>query len=265
MATWFANCENCLTKTGNENNYLNCTKYYYFLRGTGIYIIIFFWLLTTLSSGLYAQSLVLKGYVTEKDSTTTIPFAYVVNKKNGVGTVTSDKGYFEIKAQPSDTLLISCIGYIARKIEARLLIDRQGSKPYVKVILFAKTYNLNTVMVRPRELTQNQKSFYERFINVPRPALTSPVSALYYEYSKEGRERQKLIEIYKKELFFERAERRLAYFFSVKKIDLSKFDQRAFIMFCKLSEEMIYYANDYDLYYKVSRCFDDYTGNADYR
>lgn len=230
-----------------------------------VYISIVFLLTASCFYGAYAQAIVLKGYVTEKDSTTTIPFAYVVNKKNGVGTVTSDKGYFEIKAQPSDTLLISCIGYIARKIETRMLLTLQGSKPEVKVILFAKTYNLNTVMVRPRELTQNQKSFYERFINVAPPALTSPVSALYYEYSKEGRERQKLIEIYKKELFFERAERRLAYFFSVKKIDLSKFDQRAFIMFCKLTEEMVYYANDYDLYYKVSRCFDDYTGNADYR
>ena len=265
MARSLANCENCLTKTGNENNYLTCTNNYTLLSRIAVYITIVFLVIGSYFSGAYAQAIVLKGYVTEKDSTTTIPFAYVVNKKNGVGTVTSDKGYFEIKAQPTDTILISCIGYIARKVEARMLIDRQGDKPDVKVILFAKTYNLNTVMVRPRELTQNQKSFYERFINVPAPALTSPISALYYEYSKEGRERQKLIEIYKKELFFERAERRLAYFFSVKKIDLSKFDQRAFIMFCKLSEEMIYYANDYDLYYKVSRCFDDYTGNADYR
>ena len=47
--------------------------------------------------------------------------------------------------------------------------------------------------------------------------------------------------------------------------DLSKFDERAFIMFCKLTEDVVNYANDYDFYYKVSRCFDDYTGNADYR
>jgi hypothetical protein len=212
-----------------------------------------------------AQSMLIKGYVTEKDSSTSIPFAYVVNKKSGVGTVSSDKGYFEIKANLNDTILISCIGYIARKINTKDLLDLPSYKIHQGIILFAKTYNLNTVMVSPKELSQNQKSFYERFINVPAPPLTSPISALYYQYSKEGRERQKLIEIYKKELFFERAEKRLDYFFSVKKIDRSKFDERAFIMFCKLSEEMVNYANDYDFYYKVSRCFDDYTGNADYR
>ena len=218
-----------------------------------------------LSDRCIAQSIMIKGYITEKDSSTSIPFAYVVNKKSGVGTVTSDKGYFELKASTTDTILISCIGYIARKISTKDIIALPSYKIHQGIILFAKTYNLNTVMISPKELSQNQKNFYERFINVPAPPLTSPISALYYEYSKEGRERQKLIEIYKRELFFEKAERRLAYFFSAKKIDLSKFDERAFIMFCKITEDMVNYANDYDLYYKVSRCFDDYTGNADYR
>lgn len=227
--------------------------------------IFFVFLLLTFSIECVAQSTVIKGYITEKDSSTTIPFAYVVNKKSGVGTVTSDKGYFEIRANATDTILISCIGYIARKIAAKEILELPSYKIHQGVILFAKTYNLNTVMISPKELTQNQKNFYERFINVPAPPLTSPISALYYEYSKEGRERQKLIEIYKKELFFEKAERRLAYFFNVKKVDLSKFDERAFIMFCKLTEDVVNYANDYDFYYKVSRCFDDYTGNADYR
>lgn len=222
-------------------------------------------LLLVLPFNSFAQTTIIKGYITEKDSSTTIPFAYVVNKKTGVGTVTSDKGFFEIKVNLTDTILISCIGYIARKIEAKEILHLPSYKIHQGIILFAKTYNLNTVMISPKELTQNQKSFYERFINVPAPPLTSPISALYYEYSKEGRERQKLIEIYKKELFFERAERRLAYFFNVKKIDLSKFDERAFIMFCKLTDEIVTYANDYDFYYKVSRCFDEYTGNADYR
>jgi hypothetical protein len=226
-------------------------------------LIIFLFFICAINS--VAQPVVIKGYITEKDSSTTIPFAYVVNKKSGVGTVTSDKGYFEIRANLTDTILISCIGYIARKIETRQIVELPSYKIHQGIILFAKTYNLNTVMISPKELSQNQKSFYERFINVPAPPLTSPISALYYQYSKEGRERQKLIEIYKKELFFERAERRLAYFFSVKKIDLSKFDERAFIMFCKLNEELVNYANDYDFYYKVSRCFDEYTGNADYR
>jgi hypothetical protein len=212
-----------------------------------------------------AQNIVLKGFITEKDSSTSIPFAYVVNKKSGIGTVSSDKGYFEIKANLTDTLLISCMGYIARKIATKDVLELGSYKKHQGIILFTKTYNLNTVMISPRELSQNQKSFYERSINIPAPPLTSPISALYYEYSKEGRERKKLVEIYKKELFFERAERRLAYFFDVKKIDLSKFDERAFIMFCKLNEDIVNYANDYDFYYKVSRCFDEYTGNADYR
>ena len=227
--------------------------------------IFFVFLLLTFSIECVAQSTVIKGYITEKDSSTTIPFAYVVNKKSGVGTVTSDKGYFELRANATDTILISCIGYIARKIAAKEILELQSYKIHQGVILFAKTYNLNTVMISPKELSQNQKNFYERFINVPAPPLTSPISAFYYEYSKEGRERQKLIEIYKKELFFEKAERRLAYFFNVKKVDLSKFDERTFIMFCKLTEDVVNYANDYDFYYKVSRCFDDYTGNADYR
>ncbi|MCC6251952.1 MAG: carboxypeptidase-like regulatory domain-containing protein [Bacteroidia bacterium] len=211
------------------------------------------------------QTLTIEGFITEKDTNSTVPFAYVVNKKSGVGTVSSDKGYFKINAQADDTILVSCMGYIARKLAARDILELGSYKEGKKIILFAKTYTLNTVSISPRELSENQKNFYERFINTPMPSLGSPISALYFEYSKEGRERKKLIEIYKKELFFEKAEKRLAYFLSVKKVDLSKFDVRAFIMYCRFSEEMVQYANDYDFYFKTSRCFDEYTGNPDYR
>ncbi len=82
-----------------------------------------------------AQSVVIKGYVTEKDSNTTIPFAYVVNKKSGVGSVSSDKGYFEIKANFTDTILINCIGYIARKIQTKDLIELPSYKIHKGIIL----------------------------------------------------------------------------------------------------------------------------------
>jgi hypothetical protein len=108
----------------------------------------------------FSQIITLKGYITEKDSSTSIPFAYVVNKKTGVGTVTSDKGYFEIKANPTDTMLLSCIGYIARKIAAKDILELPSYKMNQGIILFTKTYNLNTVMIRPKALSENQKSFY---------------------------------------------------------------------------------------------------------
>ncbi len=217
------------------------------------------------SNQLFAQGIVIKGYITEKDTISTIPFAYVVNKKNGTGTVCSDKGYFELSAQLNDTILISSIGFVARKIATKDILELPTFKAKRSIVLFSKTYNLNTVIINPRELSENQKSVYERFINQPQPSLTSPISALYYEYSKEGRERKKLVEIYKRELFFEKTEKRLDYFFAVKKVDLTTFDARAFILFCRITEDFVEEATDYEFYYKVTRCFDEYTGNADYR
>lgn len=213
----------------------------------------------------FAQSITVTGAVTEKDTVNVIPFAYVVNKTDGRGVVCSDRGIFNIKAKPSDTLLVSAMGFVSRKIKVAdvLLLDSLNAKKII--ILFPKTYELNQVIISQRELSKSQRSIYESFIHMPMPGATSPISAAYYQWSKEGKQRQKLIEIYRKEIFFEKAEKRLQYFFNVKRIDLSKFDSRAFINFCGLSEEFVFNANDYDFYYKVSRCFDDYSGNADYR
>ncbi len=211
------------------------------------------------------QPLIIKGYITEKDTVTAVPFAYVVNKKVGTGTVTSDKGYFEISAKESDTLLFSCIGFVARKICVKDILSLPSYAAKKSIILFPQTYALKQVVIQPGTLSKNEKSYYERFINTPPPALTSPISALYYQFSREGRERQKLVEIYKRELFFERAEQRLNYYLTKKKIDLTNFDKRGFIMYCGLTEEFVDFANNYDFYYKISRCFDQYTGNADYR
>lgn len=210
-------------------------------------------------------NIILKGYITEKDTISAVPFAYVVNKKIGTGTVTSDKGYFEISISLNDTLLFSCIGFVPRKICAKDIFLLPSYKAKKAILLFPQTYALRQVVIQPGNLSKNEKNYYERFIKTTAPAYTSPISALYYQFSREGRERQKLVEIYKRELFFERAEQRLVHFFQSKKIDLSNFDKRGFIMYCGLNEEYVDLANNYDFYYKVSRCYDQYTGIDDYR
>jgi hypothetical protein len=65
---------------------------------------------------LLAQEITVKGKVTDANSGDPIPFANIIFKDTGIGTVTDFDGNYSIKTStPSDTLIVSYIGYKPKK------------------------------------------------------------------------------------------------------------------------------------------------------
>ena len=52
----------------------------------------------------------IKGFVVEDDSSSAMPFVYIINKTTGNGTMSDNSGAFYLKTNPSDTLIVSFVG-----------------------------------------------------------------------------------------------------------------------------------------------------------
>jgi hypothetical protein len=208
-------------------------------------------------SSILAQQLI-KGYVVEEDSSSSMPFVYIINKTTGNGTMSDNSGAFYLKTNPSDTLLVSFVGYLKLKIPvAKLKPNANGD---VKVVMRKMIYNLNAVTIsafkiKPYEREKMQKVIRESKIK-PINAMQSPITAVYMQFSREGREKRKLASIFEQILIDEQVSQKLnpeilRNLTGDDTIDFDKFKRYCF----SLTDQYILTHDGYDLYYKVMECY----------
>lgn len=221
----------------------------------GIYFIIV--LLGVTASSLYCQQLI-KGFVVEGDSLTAMPFVYIINKSTGNGTMSDNSGAFYLKTNPQDTLIVSFVGYVKLKVPvAKLKTNENGD---VKIVMRKIIYNLNAVTVtafkiKPYEREKMKKVIDESKIR-PINAIQSPITAMYMQFSKRGKEQRKLAAIFEQVLIDEQVKQKLNPEILRKLtgddyIDFDKFRKYCF----SLTDYYILSHDGYDLYYKVMECY----------
>ena len=236
-------------------------------RSFAVAVLVALYISSFLSAEAYAQvdsqNITVSGIVFDKDSITPMPFAYAVNKNSSTGTLTDEKGKFSLMIHPGDTLSFSYLGYSVTNIYTQTLKDSvRNSSLRVKVILKPRTTELRSVIIATHSFTKEEKEYYaqkigeyERGISSP---LASPISAMYYSWSKKGKELQKLSVLYQQLLVDEVKESRL----SAEKIRAitgdEKLDVKDFLNNCYLPEQFIVSASDYDLFLAVKRYYREY-------
>ena len=80
-----------------------------------------FFLFFLLPADLWSQNLI-KGLIYETDSTSAMPFVFVINKGTGNGTVSDNEGRFSIAVKDQDTLLFSFVGYAKTSIPVNQIV-----------------------------------------------------------------------------------------------------------------------------------------------
>ena len=63
-----------------------------------------------LFTSMFSQEVNVKGIIFDRDSVTTMPYAYIVNKNSTVGTLSDEAGKFSIRIKLGDTLSFSYLG-----------------------------------------------------------------------------------------------------------------------------------------------------------
>lgn len=206
----------------------------------------------------------MRGTIFEKDSITPMPFSYVVNNRSSSGTLSDEKGNFAIKANIGDSLSFSHLGYSITKFFTHLLRDSiKNNSVYVKIILKPKAKELAPVIISSHSFSKEEKEYYERKVNEYERGLdsplASPITAMYYAWSKKGNELKKLSAAYYQLLKDEVRERRL----SDEKIRVltgnDTLNVQSFTNYCFLPDQFVVSASDYDLFLAVKRCYKQYS------
>ena len=208
-------------------------------------------------SSIVAQQLI-KGFIVEGDSSSAMPFVYIINKSTGNGTMSDNSGAFYLKTNPTDTLLVSFVGYVKLKIPVSKL--KPNANGDVKVVMTKIIYNLNAVTVSAFKIKPYEREKMEKVIRDskirPINAIESPITAVYMQFSKEGREKRKLASIFEQILIDEQVNQKLnpeilRNLTGDDNVDFAKFKKYCF----SLTDQYILTHDGYDLYYRVMECY----------
>lgn len=218
------------------------------------HILFFLFAIITLSG---KSQVTIKGIITEPDSITPMPFVYVINSNTGLGQMSDANGKFSIVANEKDSIIFSFVGYVRLKIPASRLY--KGFKE-CKVVMIETLYKLNQVVVSDFKLKPYEKDYMKRVIEGSRTsvinAMENPISALYMQFSKKGKEQRKLAKIFE-DIFVQEAVAKKFNAETLRKltgddtIDFEKFRKYCYY----LSNDYIINHDGYDLYYRVMDCY----------
>ena len=205
-----------------------------------------------------AQQITLKGTIYSSDSISVMPFAYVINTLTGQGQLSDVNGQFSIAANLTDSVLFSFIGYQRLKMPVKTLYIEINK--LCKVIMKETTYKINQVVVSDFKLKPYERDYMKRVISNSKlktiNAVESPISALYMEFSKKGKEQKKLAKIFEEIFIQEEVGKKfngetLRKLTGDETIDFEKFRKYCYY----LSNDFIINTEGYDLYYRVMDCY----------
>lgn len=205
-----------------------------------------------------AQQITLKGTIYSSDSISVMPFAYVINTRTGQGQLSDVNGQFSIAANLTDSVLFSFIGYQRLKMPVKTLYIEINN--LCKVIMKETTYKINQVVVSEFKLKPYERDYMKRVISNSKlktiNAVESPISALYMEFSKKGKEQKKLAKIFEEIFIQEEVGKKfngetLRKLTGDETIDFEKFRKYCYY----LSNDFIINTEGYDLYYRVMDCY----------
>lgn len=199
---------------------------------------------------------IISGKVLDEDSTNVLPFAYVINKNTNFGSVTDINGKFSVKANENDTLIFSYTGYIKKYVPVKV-IEKWG----YKVMMKKNVYQLSTVNVSVLKYQNYEKDYMKRVIEKSQMpvinVIQSPITALYMQFSKKGRELQKLSKIFEDIFIQEQVQKKINPQILYQLTGDANVDIEALRKFCGfyLSDYYILNHDGYDLYSKLLECY----------
>ena len=213
--------------------------------------------LSLLLNSFYAQRM-LKGIIVEQDSSTAMPFVYIINKSNGNGTMTDNDGKFMLSSNLNDTLICSYIGYSKVYLPVNRLISNANGE--VKIVMGKQFINLNTVTVTSFKVKTYEREYMKSIIDRSKiktlDYATSPISALYMQFSNEGKQIRKLAKIFEELFVEEQVQKKLSPDLLRKLTGDDTIDYYAFRKYCyNVSDNFIITHDGVELYSKIMECY----------
>jgi hypothetical protein len=223
-----------------------------------------------LTLGSFAQKkFSITGTVFDTDSVSPMPYVYLINQTNGNGTITDYNGRFTIIARNTDTIVFSYLGYARKKFPVSLVKNLTDStKKPLTVIMRRMLVDLAPVTAFSYKIKQNEIDYMKRYIKQHAAVkglnvLQSPITALYDQFSRKGKENRKLQQIFEQILIREEVDKKfnpeiLRQLTEDEFVDFDKF--RRYCWF--VSDQFILSHEGYDLYAPIMDCYRHYKADG---
>ena len=203
----------------------------------------------------------IRGVIVEDDSTTAIPFAYAINLRTGNGCMSDYNGAYNISGTDADTIVFSYVGFVKKKVLIKYIKNLNDStKQNLKVVMVRSLINLNTFDAVAFKIKPHEREYMKRVINRPRAtgidAFNSPITALYDQYSKKGRENRKLAAIFEQIFIEEQVAHKfnpqiLRQLTGDENIDFERFRKYCY----SVTNDFIINHDGYELYEPIMQCY----------
>lgn len=203
----------------------------------------------------------IRGIVVEKDSSTVMPYVYIINKTNGNGTMSNLDGKFFLVAKTEDTLICSYVGYAKQFIPVKDL--RKNSKGEYVIAMRNQLINLNTVTIITFKYKPYERDYMNKIIDESQirtiDAFNSPITAAYMSFSKRGKEIRKLAKIFNEILIEEQVSKKINPTIVRNLTGDTNLDFENFRKYClELNNQFILTHDGFELYSKVMDCYKRY-------
>ncbi len=228
----------------------------------------------TIETPFYVKAQLVDSKTSEK-----IVFANIVNTKTMIGAISDSAGIFIILAKPGDMLQISSIGYQPKLFMVNDSLKLSFNLPRIKMV--EKIYELKNVDIhflgtyeqfkyrmvhtKPEDplagLNKELRKSIDSLAKLPTSdlptfSLGSPVTMLYMAFSREGKQLRKLQDVQEKAPVQKKIDEKFNRQVLENATGLKGEELNEFAIFCKLSDDFIVKATEYELYEKIMEYFE---------
>ncbi len=221
----------------------------------------------------------LKGQIIDTKTEKALSAAHVLNLNSVIGTITNDKGFFELTAKANDTILVSYLGFESIKLKVtndllkgnELIISLNEKPEKVKEVVIKSTKLIGVLEVDVKQVPKDRftrihinglPQTYEvgrpQKISSPITKLFNPVDMVYNLFGKKPKQLQKLQKLKKEDDLRKMLAGKFDREVMMEYLDMDKQELTKLLSDCNYSEYFIKKASDLQMIEAVLNCYENY-------
>jgi hypothetical protein len=212
--------------------------------------------------GNLVAQITVTGVIKDKETKRVLSYAFVINQRTQNGVFADQKGQFTISALPTDSLLFSLTGYNYTKVFLKDSIPKTSYN--LTVYLSVKSVQLRQFTIKaPKTYDQiiRELEIAERTKIAATPladAVSSPITFLYNQFSKEGKARTKIAALRSEDAKMELLRELFTRYMVAHIIDIDELQVDDFIKYSNLTNNYTQFETEYELVVYVKELFVKY-------
>jgi hypothetical protein len=223
----------------------------------------------------------LKGQIVNADNNKGLSAAHVLNLNSVIGTITNEKGFFEIPTKANDTILVSFLGFQSIKLKVtndllkgnELVISLLEKANEIKEVVIRSTKLIGVLEVDVKQVPKDRftriringlPQTYEvgkpasQNLSSPVAALFKPVDFLYNLFGKKPKQLRKLQKLKKEDDLRKMLSGKFDREVMMEYLQMDKQELRKLLADCNYSDYFIKKASDLQMIEAVLDCYENY-------